>query len=169
MTRKCELLHWASLRNLSDADFLDRVNLNSAQHVCMVSKLRLRYEHEITIREKFEKKFTDSSKVIQQRDAKIVELRSKLEKAEGAAANVVKLHRQVSQLEATIIAKVEELAGLSVKNAKLSRQVSGLESVRDGLKGKVVELVSEYERLRDQVEGEAKLKEQFMAIQDDVV
>nr|GEV20342.1 hypothetical protein [Tanacetum cinerariifolium] len=143
MTRKCELLHWASLRNLSDADFLDRVNLNSAQHVCMVSKLRLRYEHEITTRGKFEKKFTDSSEVIEQRDAEIVELRSKLDKAEGAAADVVKLRRQV--------------------------QVSGLESVHDGLKGKVVELEYEYERLRDQVEGEAKLKDQFMAIQDYVV
>nr|GFB23818.1 hypothetical protein [Tanacetum cinerariifolium] len=78
--------YWASLYNLSVTDFLDRVNLNSAQHVCMVSELCLRYEHEITVREKFEKKFTDSSKVIQQKDAEIVELRSKFEKAEDSSS-----------------------------------------------------------------------------------
>nr|GEU38705.1 hypothetical protein [Tanacetum cinerariifolium]GEU38718.1 hypothetical protein [Tanacetum cinerariifolium] len=158
--------YWASLHNLSDTDFLDRVNLNSAQHVCMVFELRICYEHEITIRQKFKKKFTDSSEVIQQRDAEIVELRSKLEKAEGKVADVLKLRRRVSELEATATAKAEELAGLSVQNAELSRQVSGLESVRDGLKGKVVELKSECICLRSQVEGEAKLKERFVAMKD---
>ncbi|GJW71242.1 hypothetical protein Tco_0128159 [Tanacetum coccineum] len=81
--------YWASLCNLSNADFLDRMNLNSAQHVCMVFELRLCYEHEIALTEKFEKKFTNSSEVIQQRDAEVVELTSKLERAEGEAADVV--------------------------------------------------------------------------------
>ncbi|GKF72979.1 hypothetical protein Tco_0219311, partial [Tanacetum coccineum] len=57
--------YWAALRNQHDATFLDAVNVNSAQHVCMVSELHLRYEYEIMIREKFEKKFTDSVVVVQ--------------------------------------------------------------------------------------------------------
>ncbi|GKD76505.1 hypothetical protein Tco_1339126, partial [Tanacetum coccineum] len=161
--------YWASLCNLSDADFLDRMNLNSAQHVCMVSELRLRYEHQIALMEKFEKKFTNSSEVIQQRDAEVVELRTKLERAEGEAADVVELHRQGFELEATAAAKFEELAGLSVQNAELLGYVSGLESVRDGLNGKVVELEFECERLWSQVVGEPKLKEQFVGMQDVVV
>ncbi|GJR43104.1 hypothetical protein Tco_1311207 [Tanacetum coccineum] len=104
--------------------------------------------------------------VVQQRDAEIVVLKTMLEKAENDVVGVVKLRRRVSELEATTAAKAEELAGFSVQNAKLSGQVSGLESVRDGLKGKVVELESECECSRGQVEGEAKLKERFMAMQD---
>ncbi|GKB12693.1 hypothetical protein Tco_0846616, partial [Tanacetum coccineum] len=60
--------YWAALRNQHDATFLDAVNVNLAQHVCMVFELRLCYEHEIMIREKFEKKFTDSVVVVQQRE-----------------------------------------------------------------------------------------------------
>ncbi|GJR34749.1 hypothetical protein Tco_1210433 [Tanacetum coccineum] len=90
----------------------------------------------IIVREKFEQKFLKSSEAVQQRDAKIVVLKTKLEKAENEAVGV------------------------------LSGQVSGLEYVRDGLKGKVMELESECERLRGQVEGEAKLKERFVAMQD---
>ncbi|GJS79922.1 hypothetical protein Tco_0729803 [Tanacetum coccineum] len=103
--------------------------------------LRLRYEHEITVREKFEKKFIDSSEVIQQRDAEIVELRSKLRKAEDEAADVVDVRGKVYELETVAAGRVEELASLSVYNVELSGQV----------------------------EGEAKLKEQFMAMQDDAV
>ncbi|GJW80953.1 hypothetical protein Tco_0144928 [Tanacetum coccineum] len=127
---------WASLRNHHDSNFLNLLNVNSAQHACMVSELRLWYENEIIVREKFEQKFLKSSEAVQQRDAKIVVLKTKLEKAENEAVGV------------------------------FSGQVSGLESVRDGLKGKVVELESECERLRGQVEGEAKLKERFVVMQD---
>ncbi|GJR81383.1 hypothetical protein Tco_0152168 [Tanacetum coccineum] len=68
-----------ALRNHTDARFLDCFNVNSAQYICMVSELRLRYEHEIMSRERFQKKFTESCTVIQQRDAKIAALKAKLE------------------------------------------------------------------------------------------
>ncbi|GJX73289.1 hypothetical protein Tco_0311884 [Tanacetum coccineum] len=161
--------YWASLRNLSDADFLDRVNLSSTQHVYMVFELRLRYEHEITVREKFKKKFTDSSEVIQRKDAKIVELRSKLEKADGEAADVVEVRRKVSELEDAATARTEELVGHSVQNAELLGLVSGLESVRDSLKEKVTQPETECGNLQGHVEGEAKLKGRFMAVHDDAV
>ncbi|GJU96894.1 hypothetical protein Tco_1326165 [Tanacetum coccineum] len=73
--------YWAALRNQGDAGFLDAFNINSAQHICMASELRLRYEHEIMTREKFERKFTDSAAIIQQRDAEVVELKVRLEKS----------------------------------------------------------------------------------------
>nr|GEU88918.1 transposase (putative), gypsy type [Tanacetum cinerariifolium] len=91
--------YWDYLRNRSDAEFLDRLNVNSAQHVCMMSEFRLRYEQEITVREKFEKKFVKSSETVQQRDAEIATLRSKLEKVAGEAADVIVLYRRVSELK----------------------------------------------------------------------
>nr|GEU49887.1 hypothetical protein [Tanacetum cinerariifolium] len=83
----------------SDAKFLDRLNVNSTQHVCMMSELRLCYEHEITIKEKFEKKFVKSFETIQQKDAEVATLKSKLERMEGL--NDVELLGKVSELEST--------------------------------------------------------------------
>ncbi|GJZ07088.1 hypothetical protein Tco_0540881 [Tanacetum coccineum] len=81
--------YWAALRNQGDTGFLDTFNINSAQHVCMASELHLRYEHEIMTQEKFERKFTDSVAVVQQRDAEVADLRAKLEKAEGEATEML--------------------------------------------------------------------------------
>ncbi|GJZ98915.1 hypothetical protein Tco_0671466 [Tanacetum coccineum] len=85
--------YWVALRNQHDARFLNSFNINSAQYVCMVFELHLCYEHEIMTREKYEKKFTDSVVVVQQRDAKIVDLKAQLEKSEAEAAEVVELRR----------------------------------------------------------------------------
>ncbi|GJU04820.1 hypothetical protein Tco_1121250 [Tanacetum coccineum] len=106
-------------------------------HSCMVSELRLRYEHEISVKERFEKKFVKSAKTIQQRDAKIVGLKSRLEKAEVEAAEAGVLHRRVSELEAMATTRQKRLRALS-----------------------------ECEDLHGMVAGEAKLKEEFTAIQD---
>nr|GEY22318.1 hypothetical protein [Tanacetum cinerariifolium] len=89
---------YASLRNYNEVEFLDCVNVNSAQHACIVSELCLW-----------------------------------LEKAKCEAAEVGTFRDQVSRLE------VAE---------------------------KVAQLESEYECLRGKVKGEAKLKEQFIAMQD---
>ncbi|GJR48378.1 hypothetical protein Tco_1316481 [Tanacetum coccineum] len=118
----------------------------------MVSELRLRYEHEIMIRENFEKKFTDSVAVIQQRNAEIVDLNTRLEKSEAEAAEVIELRKRVSDLEATVAVKVGELANLRTENVGLVEKVFALESVRDGLKNQVV--------------GEGKMREEFALQQD---
>ncbi|GKA26802.1 hypothetical protein Tco_0712911 [Tanacetum coccineum] len=111
--------YWASLRNQIDAKFLDQLNVNSAQHSCMVSELRLRYEHEISVKEIFEKKFVKSAKTIQQRDAKIVGLKSRLEKAEVEAVEAGVLHRRVSELKATATTRQKSFRGLGVQNVEL--------------------------------------------------
>ncbi|GKE28008.1 hypothetical protein Tco_1443392, partial [Tanacetum coccineum] len=130
--------YWAMLRNQHDAGFLDSFNINSAQHVCMVSELRLRYKHEIMTREKYKKWFTDSVALVQQRDAEVAELKSKLEKLESEAAKVEELCKRVSDLEAAVAVKVGEAASLTAQNAGLLEKVSALELERDGLKGQVM-------------------------------
>nr|GEW17670.1 hypothetical protein [Tanacetum cinerariifolium] len=102
-----------------DAAFLDAININSAQHVCMIFELRLRYEHDIMTREKFEKKFTDSAVIVQKRDADIADLKARLEKSEAEAAEVIELCKRMSNLEATIAIKVGELANFHTENVGL--------------------------------------------------
>ncbi|GJV89047.1 hypothetical protein Tco_1532985, partial [Tanacetum coccineum] len=93
------------------------------------------YEHEIMTREKFQKKFTDNCAVLQQRDAKIVALKTRLEKAELEAAEVVSLCKQ---------------------NAELLSKVSALESKRGELNRHVIKLGSDCERLRKEAVGETR-------------
>ncbi|GKF63858.1 hypothetical protein Tco_0187306, partial [Tanacetum coccineum] len=113
--------YWAFLRNQNDAEFLDRLNVSTAQHACMVSELRLRYEHEITIRENFEKKFVRGSEIIQQRDSEVAALKSKLERLEGEALDALTLRKRVSKLDTAATAKSEELISLNVQNVELLR------------------------------------------------
>nr|GEX15980.1 hypothetical protein [Tanacetum cinerariifolium] len=111
-----------ALRNQHDAGFLDSFNINSAQQVCMVFELRLCYEHEIMTREKYEKKFTVSAAMVQQRDAKIVDLKARLEKSEAEGAKVVELHKCVSDLEVVVVIKVGEFGTLNTQNAGKMRE-----------------------------------------------
>ncbi|GKD70438.1 hypothetical protein Tco_1324528, partial [Tanacetum coccineum] len=158
--------YWAALHNQGDAGFLDAFNINSAQHICMASELRLRYEHEIMTMEKFERKFTDSAAVVQQRDAEVVDLRDKLEKAEGEAAEVVELRDRVSELDAGLAAKSKEVVDLNGKNSKLLGKVSNLELTHRELSAQVSKLIADCEVLRSKVAGEAILREEFKSFQD---
>ncbi|GKD34077.1 hypothetical protein Tco_1249586, partial [Tanacetum coccineum] len=156
----------AALRNQSNVGSLDNFNINSAQHVCMVSKLRLWYEHEIISWEKFQKKFTNSSTAVQQRDAEIGVLKAKLEKAESEDAEVGVLCGRVSELEIGAVAISEEVDTLNKQNAELLGKVSARESERKELSGHVIRLGADCESLRSEVAGEAKLREEFKSFQD---
>ncbi|GJT06031.1 hypothetical protein Tco_0840493 [Tanacetum coccineum] len=130
--------YWAALRNQSDIGFLNAFNINFAQHICIAYELRLRYEHEIVTREKFEKKFTDSVAVVQQMDAEVAELKVKLEKSESEVTEVGELRKRVSDLEALAAVKAGEVASLTTQNAGLLEKVSVVELESDSLKIQVV-------------------------------
>ncbi|GJY76492.1 hypothetical protein Tco_0481608 [Tanacetum coccineum] len=116
--------YWVALRNQGDVGFLDAFNINSAQHICMASKLRLRYEHEIMTREKFERKFTDSATIVQHKDAEVVELKAKLEKSESETAEVEELHKHVSDLEAMVAVKDAEERRFMERAAELDARIA---------------------------------------------
>nr|GEU70685.1 putative nucleotidyltransferase, ribonuclease H [Tanacetum cinerariifolium] len=158
----------AALYNQSNAGFLNSFSVNFAQHTSMVSELRLRFEHEIMSRENFEKNFTESAAIVQQRDAKITDLKVKLEKAEREAAEVIALYQHLSELEAVATARASEVVALNEQNVELSGEVSDLELVRGELDVKVSELTVNCNSLRSKVVGEVKMREEFKSIQDAV-
>nr|GEW37506.1 hypothetical protein [Tanacetum cinerariifolium] len=158
--------YWAALHDQSNAGFLDSFNINSAQHACMVFDLRLSYKHKIMSRDRFEKKFTDSSMVIQQKDAEIADLKSMLEKAESKAAGVGKFQKRVSNLELEATTKASEIAGLNAQNAKLLRKIYVLESVRRELNSQVAKLGADCEGLGGKIAGEARMREEFTSLQE---
>ncbi|GJQ94815.1 hypothetical protein Tco_0005954, partial [Tanacetum coccineum] len=123
--------YWAALRNHTDVRFLDCFNANSAQHIGMVSELRLRYEHEIMSRERFQKKFTESSAVFQQKDAKIVALKAKLDTAEkefnvellGKVSTLESVHEELSNQDAAARHFEEQSAKLDARIADVRRDM----------------------------------------------
>ncbi|GJZ43548.1 hypothetical protein Tco_0590803 [Tanacetum coccineum] len=127
VTNGARIHNHAICRNLQD------------HHTCMVTELRLQYEHKVMTREKFQKKFTDNCVVVQQCDANIAALKTRLEEAKREAVEVVALRSHVSELEARMAVKSEE-----------TRYQAG----------------SDCERLRKEAVGEAKLREEFKSFQD---
>ncbi|GKC77598.1 hypothetical protein Tco_1128372 [Tanacetum coccineum] len=87
-----------------------------------------------------------------QRDAEIADMKARLEKSEAKAAEVIELRKRVSDLEATVAIKVGELASFHTENVGLVERVSALESKRD--------------RLKNQVVGEGKMREEIVSQQD---
>ncbi|GKA82795.1 hypothetical protein Tco_0789543 [Tanacetum coccineum] len=129
----------AQIDNPSDVGFLDSFNINSAQHACMVSELRLRYAHEIMSRER-------------------------LEKAEKEVAEINELYGRVSELEAGVAAKFEEVTGLNKQNVELLGKVSVLESAREELNSHVTKLGADCKGMRGEVASEAKIREEFSSL-----
>ncbi|GKB49898.1 hypothetical protein Tco_0900651 [Tanacetum coccineum] len=120
----------AMLHNLSPATFLDGFNINSAQHTCMISEFRLRYEHEIMTREKFQKKFADTYAVVQHCDVEITILRTRLEKAEHEAAEVSALESKRGELKRHVIklgGDCERLWKKAAGEAKLREELKSFE------------------------------------------
>ncbi|GJW59803.1 hypothetical protein Tco_0109138 [Tanacetum coccineum] len=117
----------------------------------MVSELRLRYEHEIMTRDKFQKKFTHSCAVVQQRDTEIVALRTRLEKVECKTVDVVSLCGRVFELETGAAVKSQEADTLGKQNAELLSKVSALESE---LNRHVIKLGGDCERMRNERSAE---------------
>nr|GEV32548.1 hypothetical protein [Tanacetum cinerariifolium] len=156
--------YWATLHNHRNDGFLNSFNINSAQHVCMVFELRLLYEHEIMTIEKFKKKFTNSDVVIQQRDVEIVGLKAKLEQTKAEAAEVTELRKRMTNLDASVSAKTSEVATSNIH--ELLGKVSAFELVGEELDGKVSQQKVDCDSLRNEVVGEAKMREEFVSQQD---
>ncbi|GKC48277.1 hypothetical protein Tco_1065999 [Tanacetum coccineum] len=95
-----------------------------------------------------------------QRNAEITALKTRLEKVEREAAEVVALRGYVSELEAGTAVKSGEVDTLSKQNAELSGKVSAFEYERRELNRHIIK------RLQNEVAGEAKLREEFKYFQD---
>ncbi|GKB52180.1 hypothetical protein Tco_0902933, partial [Tanacetum coccineum] len=96
----------------------------------------------------------------------VFELRLRLERAEREAAKVVLLRGRVSKMKAGVAVKSQEVETLGKQNAKVLSKVSVLESERGKLNRHVIKLGGDCERLRKEVVGEAKLREEFRSFQD---
>ncbi|GJU10648.1 hypothetical protein Tco_1133044 [Tanacetum coccineum] len=103
-------------------------NVGAACQTCLSSEVRLRSQHELRGRKKFEVKCAMQIDWLKERDAEIASLKAQLSLKEADAANAIRLHSQVSAIEAAKATRVAELDSLKERAAALEGQVAALES-----------------------------------------
>ncbi|GKF29574.1 hypothetical protein Tco_0095916, partial [Tanacetum coccineum] len=103
-------------------------NVGAACQTCLSSEVRLRSQHELRGRKKFEGKCAMQIDWLKERDAEIASLKAQLSLKEAEAAKAIRLHSQVSAIEAAKATRVAELDSLKERAAALEGQVAALES-----------------------------------------
>ncbi|GJS19663.1 hypothetical protein Tco_0448295 [Tanacetum coccineum] len=112
----------------TSAELLAEFNVGTARQVCFSADIRMRLEHELRGRQRFEGKCAMQANWLKERDAKIASLKAQLSFKEAEAAEAIRLHGQVANVKAAKAARSRELDGLRERNAALKGQVVALDS-----------------------------------------
>ncbi|GKA34189.1 hypothetical protein Tco_0720618 [Tanacetum coccineum] len=125
----------------------------SADSFFLFYEVRLRLEHELRGRKKFEGKCAMQTDWLNERDAEIASLKARLSLKEADAMEAICLRGQVTNVEAAEAARVNELNGLKERTMALKGQVAALDFVLsyDELSVKATSLKSKKDKLADQV------------------
>nr|GEV14478.1 transposase (putative), gypsy type [Tanacetum cinerariifolium] len=158
------------------ADF----NVGAARQTCLSDEVRMRTEHILRERKRFEGKCARQDDLLKERDVEITNLKAQLSFKEAEATEAIRLRNQVSELdslkeqnmalekekttlegqvamlESGSATKDTEIASLNGQTAKLAHDLSNLQSSCD-------ELSTTCSGLHDQV------KEQIKAVKDEQV
>nr|GEW17998.1 hypothetical protein [Tanacetum cinerariifolium] len=165
-----------------------------APPTCLSAEVRMRCEHNLRERKRFEDKCARHGDLLNKKDIEIADLKTQLSLKEAEAAEAIRLHGQVSVIEAPKAARVGELYNLKERNSvheeekgvldrkvealesavvsketELAIKAASLESQKDNLTDQVSLLETTCSGLRDQVSGYELFKEQFEADQDEQV
>ncbi|GJR87578.1 hypothetical protein Tco_0211589 [Tanacetum coccineum] len=175
---------FSQLQNMDYEQLFVKFNVGAARQTCLSSEVRLRLEHELRGRGKFEGKCAMQADWLKERDAELASLKPQLSLKEAEATMAIRLCCQIAIVEVVEAARSNELNGLKEQNAALEGHVATLESAAlfcDKLstiasalefkKDKLIDQVSTLEgtcsRLRDEVMGYKLFKKQIEAVQDE--
>ncbi|GJW05123.1 retrovirus-related pol polyprotein from transposon TNT 1-94 [Tanacetum coccineum] len=122
--------------------------------------LRMRAEHTLEQNDKLEVKCAEQAALLLEKDAEIADLKSLLSLKEAEAAEAIRLHGQLSVMEAAYAVKGNELKGLKEKNLALeeeknvlSEKVTTLESVTAAKETKLASLSAQVAKLTSNLSG----------------
>ncbi|GJZ10904.1 hypothetical protein Tco_0545663 [Tanacetum coccineum] len=119
---------FSQLRGMDYEQLLTEFNVGTAHQVCFSAEIRMRLEHELRGRLRFEGKCAMQANWLKERDAEIASLKAQLSLKEAAAAEAIHFCGQVSMVEGAEAARASELNGLKERNVALEEQVAALES-----------------------------------------
>ncbi|GJU94369.1 hypothetical protein Tco_1319125 [Tanacetum coccineum] len=176
---------FSQLRGIDYEQLLAEFSVGTARQVCFSAEIRMRLEHELRGRQRFEGKCAMQANWLKERDVAMVEAVEAAWESElnGLKERNAALERHVAALESAAISKDVELASSNAQVAKVTQDLSSLQLSCDELsikaaslefkKDKLVDQVSALETmcsgLRDEVMGYKLFKEQVEAMQDEQV
>ncbi|GKD83854.1 hypothetical protein Tco_1350693, partial [Tanacetum coccineum] len=129
------------------------------------AEARSRAEHELELKEKLRVKYDARGRLLEEKDLKILKLKSKLAKKEAEATEVIRLHDQVSSLSEEKSTLTTEVSALRITFTQKDHDISLLNSCATSLtstlddanvtyveaKDKITSLASERDRLASEV------------------
>nr|GEX48376.1 hypothetical protein [Tanacetum cinerariifolium] len=113
---------------LDDPNLFAEFNIGAAHQKCLGAEVRMRLEHELRGRKKFEGKCAMEANLLKERDADMASLKAQFSLKEAEAAEAIRLCDQIATVEAVKAAQVSALDGLKERNATLEGHVAALES-----------------------------------------
>ncbi|GKC73573.1 hypothetical protein Tco_1119456, partial [Tanacetum coccineum] len=119
---------FSQLRNMDYKQLFVEFNVGAAHQTCISTEVRLRLEHKLTGRKRFEGKCAMQADWLKERDAEIASLRAHLSLKEVEAAEAISLCGQVATVEVAEALRVNELNSLKERTMALEGQVAALES-----------------------------------------
>nr|GEW85246.1 hypothetical protein [Tanacetum cinerariifolium] len=172
----------SALDNCLFAEF----NIGAARQTCLGVEVKMRLEHELRGRKKFDGKCAMQANLLKERDAKIASLKAHFSLKKAEATKAIRFRGQVATIEvaeATRVNELNEIASLAAQTAKLTQDLSELglscdelsvkASTLEGERDRLVDQVSSLEGIcfgvRDKVMGYKLFKEQIEVVQDEQV
>ncbi|GKC22574.1 hypothetical protein Tco_1024724, partial [Tanacetum coccineum] len=119
---------FASLHSMDCNQLYTEFNVGAARQICLGSEVRSRAEHELELKEKLNAKYVARGKLLEEKNSKILRLKSQLAEKEAEAAEVVRLRAQVSSLFGEKSALTVEVSALKVTVTQKDHDISLLDS-----------------------------------------
>nr|GEX41819.1 hypothetical protein [Tanacetum cinerariifolium] len=176
------LVLFSYLRGMDYDQLFAEFNIRDARQTYIGTKVRMRLEHTLREKKKFEGRLIRQVDLLKEKDAEVASLKAQLSLKEAEATEAIRLSLEdeknglehtVAALKSVDAAKVTELASLTAQTAKLTQELSelglscdelsikasSLEVERDRLVGQVSMLEGTCFELRDEVSGYKLFKE----------
>ncbi|GJY02550.1 hypothetical protein Tco_0360702 [Tanacetum coccineum] len=153
---------FSQLHNMDYEQLFVEFNVRAARQTCLSFKVRLRLEHELRGRKKFEGKCAMQADWLKEKDTEIASLKAQLSlkeieaAKETEAAEAIRLRGQVATVEAAEASRSNELNVLKECNSALEEEKGALESKVATLKSADATKVAELASLTTQVAKHTK-------------
>ncbi|GJU55955.1 hypothetical protein Tco_1229669 [Tanacetum coccineum] len=119
---------FSTLRTMDYDQMYTEFNVGSARQICLGAEVRSRAEHELELKEKLRAKYAARGRLLEEKDLKILRLKSQLAEKEAETAEVIRLRDQVSSLSGEKSALTAEVSVLKVTVTQKDHDISLLNS-----------------------------------------
>ncbi|GKE79884.1 hypothetical protein Tco_1549884, partial [Tanacetum coccineum] len=159
---------FAQLRAMDYDQQYSEFNVGAARQVCLGAEVRMRAKHTLEKKGELEDKCVEQATLLSKRDAEIVHQKSLLSLKEAEAVEVIRLHGQLTVVEAADTAKGGELRDLKEKNFTLegerdvmSEKIATLESANVAKEAELASFSSQVAKLTSDLSSFQLSRDEF--------